>query len=162
MRRNSLGLLSRVALRSKDGKKILKEFNKKYGTEITGKNIEKATINGRTIYFIDEKPLILEADCVFIPTLIYTSIFNRLPSITIDMGAIPFLCKGADVMIPGIRDAPLPLRKDVTTIILDESHKKPIAVGITIMNLLNLQGKGKAIRNLHYVGDKVWRAIKEL
>ncbi len=162
MGRTVLNSLRKVALRSKEGKKIIKEFNEKYGTDIAGRKVEKTIINSKTILFIDGKPLIVVVEDILIPTLINVYVFNKIPSITVDMGAVPFICNGADVMIPGIRDSTLPLRKDLTTVILDENHRKPIAVGITIIDLINLQGKGKAIKNLHYVGDIVWNAIKGL
>ena len=42
--------------------------------------------------------------------------------------------------------------------IREENHHKPLAVGITLMDaeeMLTSQ-KGKAIKSLHYIGDKVW------
>jgi predicted ribosome-associated RNA-binding protein Tma20 len=50
----------------------------------------------------------------------------------------------------------------VPVTIMDEKYRKHIAVGVTLTALKALGGKGKVVRNLHYVGDKVWKWIKAL
>lgn len=151
--------LRKAALRSKYAKEILREYNEKYDADISGKKIEKAVLDNQSLYLIDGKPLILIVDGVMVPTLVNTEMLKRIPTITVDMGAVPYICNGADIMIPGIRNASLPIESEVTVVIVDERHHKPIAVGITILELKDLQEKGKAIKNLHYVGDKIWKKL---
>ena len=78
--------------------------------------------------------------------------------VVIDMGAVGFVTKGADVMTPGIVDADINIEKDDFVWICDETHHKPLAVGIALMTGEEMKSKntGKAIKNIHYVGDKLW------
>jgi PUA-domain protein len=76
----------------------------------------------------------------------------------VDMGAINFIIKGADVMAPGITDADSGIQKDDVVWICDEKHRKPLAVGVAWMSgeEMKASSTGKAIKTLHYVGDHLW------
>lgn len=78
--------------------------------------------------------------------------------VVIDMGAISFITKGADVMAPGITDADPLIKKDDFVWICDEKHRKPLATGISLMNGEEMKTKqpGKAVKTLQYVGDRFW------
>ena len=43
-------------------------------------------------------------------------------------------------------------------LIIEETHKKPIAIGTSLISGEEMieNSKGKAIENLHYVGDTIW------
>ncbi|ENN96481.1 RNA-binding protein [Methanocaldococcus villosus KIN24-T80] len=60
-------------------------------------------------------------------------------------------------MVPGIKEVDNFNKGDVV-FVLDEVHKKPICVGIALMSHEEIKNseKGKAIKNIHYVGDKIW------
>jgi PUA-domain protein len=78
--------------------------------------------------------------------------------VVVDMGAVSFITKGADVMAPGIIDADEGIQKDDVVWICDEKHHKPLAIGISLMTGLEMKTKkpGKAIKTIHYVGDQLW------
>ena len=133
--------LRKVALRSKYVKEILREYNEKYDEEFSGRRIEKVIIDNQTLFLIDGNPLILIVDGMMVPTLVNTTVLKKIPMITVDMGAVPYICNGADIMIPGIRNASLPIESGVIVVIADERHHKPIAVGITILELKDLKEK---------------------
>ncbi len=78
--------------------------------------------------------------------------------ITVDMGAVRFVTNGADVMGPGITDADPDLKADDWAWVREERHGKPLAVGIAMneASVLKAKTKGKQVRTLFYVGDKVW------
>ncbi|MBN1281223.1 MAG: RNA-binding protein [Candidatus Thermoplasmatota archaeon] len=78
--------------------------------------------------------------------------------VVVDMGAVGFITKGADVMAPGIRDADAGIHKDDLVWICDEKHRKPLAVGVALMTGEEMKAKssGKAVKTLHYVGDRLW------
>jgi len=78
--------------------------------------------------------------------------------VVVDMGAISFITKGADVMAPGITDADGGIQVDDLVWICDEKHHKPIALGIALMTGVDMKSKkiGKAIKTVHYVGDRFW------
>jgi PUA-domain protein len=154
--------LRMVALRSKEVEKVLREFKEKFGEEVYGRRFESVDLNGGTVYVVDGTPLILRVEGTLLPTLINIEVLNRLPRVVVDMGAVKHICNGADVMMPGVREASLPLEMGVPVTIMDEKYRKHIAVGVTLTALKALGGKGKVVRNLHYVGDKVWKWIKAL
>jgi PUA domain protein len=74
------------------------------------------------------------------------------------MGAIGFITKGADVMAPGITDVDVSIQRDDLVWICDEKHRKPLAVGIALLTGEEMKTKkpGKAVKTLHYVGDRLW------
>jgi len=78
--------------------------------------------------------------------------------VVIDMGAVGFITKGADVMAPGITEVDLMIQKDDSVWICDEKHRKPLATGIALMSGEEMKTKkpGKAVKTLHYVGDRFW------
>jgi PUA domain protein len=78
--------------------------------------------------------------------------------VVVDMGAVVFITKGADVMAPGVTDADPMIQKDDLVWICDEKHRKPLAVGIAMMTGEEMKTKkpGKAVKTLHYVGDRLW------
>ncbi len=105
--------------------------------------------------YIDEKPFLL-----------IRGILKFMPDkkwITVDMGAVKFLANGADVMSPGIVDADMGIVPGEGVWIRDERNKKPLAVGIAQMpanEMVNTKS-GKAVKTIHYIGDKIWKLSEE-
>jgi PUA domain protein len=87
-----------------------------------------------------------------------------MPKVVVDMGAVPYVCKGANVMRPGIRRFEGDFAKDGLVFVVDEKHGKPLAVGEALCSQEEAQKatQGAVISNIHYVGDKLWNTIKEL
>ena len=79
--------------------------------------------------------------------------------VTVDMGAVPYVTNGADVMAPGIVEADPEVKEGDLVWIRDVTHKRPLAMGRALMSAEAMAAKtsGKAIKNLHYVGDKIWK-----
>jgi PUA domain protein len=80
------------------------------------------------------------------------------------MGAVPYVCKGADVMAPGIRGFKGEFQKGNLVIVTDEKHGKPIALGEILYDAEQAKNikQGAVIRNIHYVGDKTWTLLKQI
>lgn len=78
--------------------------------------------------------------------------------VTVDMGAVKFVVNGADIMSPGIVDADPKIGVDDIVWIRDEKNGRPIAVGTALMRGDEMvdSDRGKAVKNLHYVGDEIW------
>ena len=78
--------------------------------------------------------------------------------VSIDEGAIRFICNGADVMGPGITGADLAIQAGDHVWVRDAKHLKPLAIGRALVDGPTLASKapGKAVKNLHYVGDELW------
>jgi len=114
-----------------------------------------------TVILYEDKPFFLLKDEMAIPSLkmFLDKDVRKLPnSVTVDMGAIPFVTNGADIMRPGIVDADKNILEGSFVVICDEKHGKPLAIGISLYSgeeMLSLK-EGKVVKNIHYVGDKIW------
>jgi predicted RNA-binding protein (TIGR00451 family) len=97
------------------------------------------------------------------PTLIFNEYFALAPKAIVDMGAVPYVCKGANVMKPGIRRLDGEFKKGDFVFVVDERHGKPLAVGETLYDKGEAEKAvhGAVIRNVHFVGDKIWNFLKE-
>ncbi len=75
------------------------------------------------------------------------------------MGAVKFVTSGADIMRPGIVHIDEGITKDDAVAIVDQTHKKPLAVGIALHSSEEMQkvSSGKVVKNIHYVGDWIWK-----
>jgi len=78
--------------------------------------------------------------------------------VTVDMGAVKFLANGADVMAPGIVEADPEIKIGDAVWVRDQNNKRPLLVGLALMDgPAMVAGKGgKAVKTIHYVGDKLW------
>ena len=121
---------------------------------ITQENDELLIING--------KPLLARTDDTLFPTLIFNELFPFLPKIIVDMGAIPYVCNGADVMAPGVVQILGEFDEKELILVIDERHKKALAMGISLYNSQSLKTikREKIARNIHYVGDRLWNTVK--
>lgn len=150
----------RFYLKNKKIKEIKKELGN-YQTIIPKKSqVELVIIEDYPdILLIDGKPLLMQIEGKTIPTLhsmINTDITEKYAMV--DMGAINFVIKGADIMSPGIVEADESIQPGETIVIIEERHHKPLAIGTSLISGKEMveNDKGKAIENLHYVGDSIW------
>ncbi len=130
---------------------------------MTGKyrTISQAELeDGSMIYLFDGEMLLTRRDGILLPTLKNPNL-ERFPSVIVDMGAIPYVCNGADVMAPGIVEIRGKFEKDALLIIRDVQHGKALGVGLALDSSEDMKEmkRGKAVVNLHHVGDKLWEAI---
>ena len=121
-------------------------------------------VKNSEIAFVDGQPIAFKRDGEFVPVLTNVAAIENLPRITVDMGAVPHVVGGADIMAPGIRRVDGVFNENALAAVVDEKHGKFLAVGRSILNSEKLSAtkKGKTIINLHYVGDPVWEIIKSL
>ena len=80
-------------------------------------------------------------------------------AVTVDMGAVPFVINGADIMGPGITDADPDIQEGDLVWIRDVKNGQPLAIGMALRSGEALASKqpGKAIKSIHFVGDKLWK-----
>ena len=153
-------LLKRKVLGRKDVRRLKEEAGSLLGSVDTNAVSQATLEDGSTVYiFFKEAILARKKDTLF-PTLINSAI-DDLPSALVDMGAIPYVCNGADVMAPGIMDIEGEFEKEGLLVIRDIKHRKALGIGAALYTSDEMRGlkKGKAILNLHYVGDKIWTSI---
>jgi len=78
-------------------------------------------------------------------------------AVTVDMGAVKFVANGADIMAPGIVAADPALQPGDWCWIKDEKNGQPLAVGKALVaGPAMVRGKGKAVKSIHHLGDKIW------
>ncbi len=145
------------------GKRDIKELNSKLsslGAEIP----KKANVAFEDNFiFIDKELCFFRFRDHVLPSLrkVYSSdsIQKTMKKVTCDMGAVKFVVKGADLMRPGIVSFDRDIAKGEPVLVVDESHFKPIAVGISLFSTSEYSENdaGKAVKILHYVGDAIWK-----
>lgn len=87
----------------------------------------------------------------------------QFPAVTVDMGAVKFVCNGAKVLRPGIVEFAQFMKGDIV-VVKDQSHGKMLAVGVALEDSESAKAmtKGYVVDNLHYISDKIWEAHKEI
>jgi PUA-domain protein len=151
--------MKQVTLGKKDKKKLNEEIKKSWNLDeffdddclaaaVDDSYILKA---GEIAFFYDEGGRLLPALKLLIKQ-------NFLKKIIINMGAVPFIAKGADLMRPGIVGVDVGVKQGEIVVIMDERNMRPIAVGETLFSKEEMEGleAGKMVLNLHHVGDDVW------
>ncbi|MBI5065362.1 DUF1947 domain-containing protein [Candidatus Woesearchaeota archaeon] len=120
----------------------------------------------KAVVILSDDKIIIENDVMFftredklIPTLKQLLKNNFLKKIAVDMGAVPFIIKGADIMRKGIKEIADNIKEGEIVAVIDEKHHKPLAVGIALFNSegIKLQTEGKSVKNIHCVGDELWK-----
>jgi PUA-domain protein len=157
-----LKVKSRVQLRKNAKNKLLKDLVSTFGDTMAGledKVLEKITFDEYSVILVDGKPLLFEIDGQFFPTVrgaLEMELNKR--SVTVDKGAIRFVSNGADIMAPGIVDADSEIKEGDLVIIVEEAHRKPLAIGKALMKGPQMveADSGKAIKSITHVGDKLW------
>ena len=156
-------------IRKRELKEILTRFSKKMKTpldvlSLNLRKIEIIHISGIQVISIDEKPKIVKVNGEFYPTLLFSEIFPYMAKVVVDMGAVPYICNGADVMAPGIVEVDGEFMKGDIVLVIDERNRMPISIGkaLTDSEEARKADKGKVIKNLHYVGDSIWKLMKKL
>ncbi len=122
--------------------------------------VEMAEIDAPfSLYLVDRKPLLMKRGGWVFPT-VRGAIERPFPerTIAVDMGAVPFLAKGADVMRPGVVSVTDDIRKDSPAIVVDERHHKALAVVVALLDgpAIRAEAKGKVAKTVHHVGDVLW------
>lgn len=145
------------AIKKKEVKELIKTLFELYDLEFSKKDKFElddnvVLINGESKFFYYEKKLV--------PTLRFILKNSLLKTITVDMGAVPYAAKGVDMMRPGITEFDEDIEKNEFIVIVDETHKKPIAIGLTLFSGQEIKDMktGKIVKNIHYVGDNIWNS----
>jgi len=104
---------------------------------------------------------ILKIEDDYLPFLSETETLEKFPNVIVDMGAVKFMCKGANLMRPGITKF-TEFEKDNLVCIVEESQHKFLAVGKAMVSSSELENmeKGEVIQNMHYISDKFWETGK--
>ncbi len=159
----------RYALKTKDTKQFLTEaqaklkldFDALFGGEAV---VEVVESDLGEVYLVGGKPVLYRAGGKILPTLFFTDFTANAPRIVVDMGAVPYVCKGAAVMAPGIVRVEGEFGKGDLVLVVDMKFGKALALGESLMDAeaARQTKKGPVVKTLHYVGDKIWDFTKTL
>lgn len=99
----------------------------------------------------------------YVPFLTQERLLGEFPSVTVDMGAVRFMCNGANVMRPGIR-AHTEFQAGQVVCVVEESKGKFLAVGTASVSSTKAESmqRGEVVKNIHHVSDRFWEAGKTI
>ena len=159
----------RYFLKTKETKLLLNKASErvKFGLEriLTAKaNVELVKAEFAEIYLFNSKPLLAKTGEDVFPTLVFNEFLDLAPKVVVDMGAVPHVCNGANVMAPGIVRFEGEFRRGELVLVVDEKHRKPLAIGETMYDAEEMKSvkHGVVVKNIHFIGDHVWDLIKKL
>ncbi len=146
-------------LKKKKIKEIMNELGDYKHILENKKNVEILEADPYSFILVDNEPSLIIIDGIYFPTL-KAALDNEFEAKTVevDKGAIRFVTNGADIMSPGIVNADDNIEEGDIVIIVDENHKKPLAIGVSLItgNEMVENKSGKAIETKHFVGDNIW------
>ena len=127
------------------------------------KNLKVHFIDNNSQLMVGDGIIILKIDDDYLPFLNQNNILEKFPNVMVDMGAVKFMCNGANVMRPGIKKY-TEFSKDDIVCVIEESKHKFLAVGKALTDSLELENlpKGEIVKNLHYISDKYWEISKTI
>jgi len=152
-------------LKDKEAKQIVREFEIRFPIAKeqlkATDHLQELVTNDGSIIFADDVPILIRKKDLWIPSLKFEIVIGSLPKVIVDMGAIPHIANGAQIMRPGIRLISDNFRKNEFVVIQDERFHKSLAIGTADVDSESMKAmtKGKVITNLHYVGDDFWKAF---
>ena len=156
----------RYRLKAREVKEVLEKVSVTLGNIdrkpfMRGMEVTKLTPQNE-LFLIDGKPIFIDINGEVFPTLLNKEIIEKLPTLTVNMGAVPHICNGANLMAPGIVKITGEFQAGAVAVVVDQKYSKPIALVKTLYNSHELSGKkkGKVARNIHYVSDRFWKAFK--
>ncbi len=159
----------RYALKTKEARQILAEASANLKLDLdalfSGKTmVEVVESEVGLIYLIGGKPLLFKADGKILPTLHFAEFATAAPKIVVDMGAVPYVCKGATVMAPGIVRIEGEFSKGDLVVVVDIKHGKALGLGEALMDAETARQtkKGPVVKTMHFVSDKIWDYTKTL
>jgi PUA domain protein len=159
----------RFFLKEKESKELLDRASERFKVDLKQILKDKAKVEVietdlAKIFLTDGKPIIVTTEATMYPTLVFREFFERAPKAVVDMGAVPYVCKGANIMAPGIRRFEGEFGRGDFVFVVDENHGKPLAIGETLYSVEEAGNvrHGIVLKNVHFVGDSIWNLMKQL
>ena len=144
--------------------KILEQINSQWKIELPKqKNVKTHDVNEKGLIITGNGITAVKIGEVILPFLDDIPILEKFPYVTVDMGAVKFVCKGANIMRPGITKFS-DFESGEIVCVVEESQNKFLAVGKAEMSSKELEDikKGEVIKNMHYISDIFWESKKEI
>ncbi len=156
----------RKRLRRKEAHALIQGIEDSLGIRLTDPDtpMETAEADGWNVIIVNGKVLALMVrDTPFLTVRGLLVHRTEKRFVTVDMGAVRFVANGADIMSPGIVDADPGIRTGDVVWVRDVKNKQPLAIGEALLTGAEMlaRNSGKAVKSLHYVGDKIWKLDEE-
>jgi PUA domain protein len=128
------------------------------------RNVELVETEFAEIYLFNGKPILAKIGERIFPTLLFNEFLGSAAKIVVDMGAVPHICNGADVMAPGIVRFEGNFERGDFVLVVDEKYGKPLAVGEALLGIEEAEKikQGVVVKNVHFAGDRIWNFSKGL
>jgi len=159
----------RYPLKTKEAKQIIDQASQKLKLDFEAffgakASVEVAESDVAEVYLLDGRPLLFKSADKVLPTLLFSEFAGVAPKIVVDMGAVPYVCKGATVMAPGIVRVEGEFAVGDLVLVCDVKFGKSLAVAEALMDSVTARAtkKGPVVKTVHWVGDKVWDLVKSL
>ncbi len=152
-----------IRLRKKEAAELrgqlIKLYPKAEGFVSRSEDVLVVSEEGLELLVFNGAPSFIKLSGSLIPTLLLIKLHinDLVPKVVVDEGAVKHLLNGADVMIPGIKEFDEFSINDVVSV-WEPKKETPIVVGKALIpsNAIRELRKGKAIKNLHHAGDRIW------
>ncbi|UCE29419.1 MAG: DUF1947 domain-containing protein [Candidatus Bathyarchaeota archaeon] len=155
-------------LKEKEARRVILEFSKSLDVDAerlfrSRPQVELVEMQSTEIFIIDGKPAFVRLSGRLFPSLFLSEVFHFLPKVIVNMGAVPYVCNGADVMRPGVVHIDGDFEKNAVLLIVDERFSKSLAIGVALFDSQDMRklAHGKAVKNFHYVGGRLWNVLKK-
>ncbi len=159
----------RYAVKSKEAKQILAQASEKLKVDLDvlfGSKVNVEVMEGEAdkLFLVEGKPTLFVVGDAILPTLTAEQIISQLPKVVVDMGAVKFVCNGADVMAPGVVRYEGNFNKGDLAVVVDVKHGKTLALGEMLYSLEDAKNtkKGAVMKSRHFVSDTIWNFAKLL
>ncbi|MEM1698400.1 MAG: DUF1947 domain-containing protein [Sulfolobales archaeon] len=159
------------ALRRKDSKLLIERFCELYPKVCLSIGVSPtslvyvAVFDSEVVYVVDGVPAAFKTGEMLAPTLVSARMAGIEAShyAVVDEGAVKPILNGADVMAPGILRVS-DFNVGAIVVVWSRDEKTPLAVTQALMSSSEVVSKrrGKALKNLHYAGDDIWKASLEV
>ena len=144
--------------------KILEQIKSQWRIELPRqKNVRTHDVNEKGVIITGNGITAIKIGENILPFLDDITVLEKFPYVKVDMGAIKFVCKGANVMRPGITKFS-DFESGEIVCVIEESQNKFLAVGKAEISSKEAENtnKGEIIKNMHYISDDFWEAKKEI
>ena len=144
--------------------KILEQIKSQWKIELPKqKNVKTHDVNEKGVIITGDGITAIRIGENILPFLDDITVLEKFPYVKVDMGAIKFVCKGANVMRPGITKFS-DFENGEIVCVIEESQNKFLAVGKAEMSSKEAEdaSKGEVIKNMHYISDDFWETKKEI
>ncbi len=164
----------RHALSGKDVRALSREVDLQIKRILEeAETVEMWEVDDKTVlYLVDGKPLFARMkikleDTIYekyVPLLTMFYLANpEYPYVRVDEGAVPRILNGADVMRPGIKEFKGEFnRGDIVAVRDPKDRTIAVTVALVSRSECEQMQRGKVLKNIHYLGDKLSKIVSEL